>query len=152
MKSINAWIVAMLVSVPAFGAVEGSAGTSPFVSGFMILVGVGIATLWTFDLVSQRRVDSSNGLARTTDVETGQRMLPHLIAEYATAALLVAGGLGLLKAAPWSQSVSLVALGALAYTSLNSLGWVVSANDRLAYGVPLVVSLVGACVCLATLL
>ncbi len=42
-------------------------------------------------------------------------------------------------------------LGALAYTSLNSLGWVLADRTRHAYAVPMVVGLAGALIAMALL-
>ena len=46
----------------------------------------------------------------------------------------------------------MVALGALAYSSLNSLGWALAERARFAYAVPMVVGLVGALVSIGLLL
>jgi hypothetical protein len=120
---------------------------------FMLVMGIGIAGLWTVDIVRSPELDRSGGLLRTRD-RAGSVMLPHWIAEYGTAALLLVGGLGLVLGwAPgsWSWLVP-VALGALGYTSLNSLGWVLADRARLAYGVPMAVGLIGAIVALLLLL
>jgi hypothetical protein len=72
-------------------------------------------------------------------------LLPHWMAEYGTAALLLVGGLALLGVVPleWAWSVPL-ALGALACTSLDSLGWVLADRARLPYGLPMAIGLAGA--------
>jgi hypothetical protein len=68
--------------------------------------------------------------------------------------MLLVGGLGLLLGWPGGAWVWLVplGLGSLIYTSLNSLGWVLADRSRLAYGVPMVVGLVGGVVSVALLL
>lgn len=113
---------------------------------FMLVMGAGIAGIWTIDIVRSPEVDRSRGLLRARDRGTGSFLVPHWLAEYATAVLLAIGGLGLLLGwapGPWTWVVP-VALGALAYTSLNSLGWVLADRSRLAYGVPMAVGLGGA--------
>jgi hypothetical protein len=113
---------------------------------FMVVMGAGIAGLWTLDIVRSPEVDRRRGLLRARDRTSGSLLLPHWLAEYGTAALLLAGGAGLaarLAPGSWSWLVPL-ALGALAYTSLNSLGWVLADRSRAGYGVPMAVGLVGA--------
>lgn len=110
---------------------------------FMLMMAAGIAGVWTVDIVRSPEIDRSHGLLRARAVTEGTVLLPHWLAEYGTAALLATGGIGLLVAAPWAEPVSLFALGALIYTSLNSLGWVLSRSERRPYGVPMLIGLVG---------
>lgn len=70
--------------------------------------------------------------------------MPHWVAEYGTALTLLIGASGLLFDWNAGRSVALVALGGLAYTSVNSLGWVLADRSRLPYGVPMLAGLVGA--------
>jgi hypothetical protein len=119
---------------------------SPLVGVFMLVMGAGIAGIWTVDIVRSPEVDRSRGILRARDRSTGALLVPHWVAEYATALLLLAGGIGLvLGAAPsaWSWLVP-IGLGALAYTSLNSLGWVLADRSRAAYGIPMTIGLIGA--------
>ena len=122
------------------------------VPAFMVLAGLAIAATWTLDLVKQEKVASSEGFLRIRDRETGERVLPHLIAEYATAISLVSGAVGLAAGEAWGRAVSLIALGALMYTATNSLSWVVTEKGRWPYGIPMVISLIGALVSFAILL
>ncbi len=118
---------------------------------FMVVMGIGIAGMWTVDMTRSPEVDRTRGLLRARDRSNGSLLAPHWLAEYATATLLVIGGLGLLLAddsGPWTLAVP-VSLGALAYTSCNSLGWVLADRTRSAYGIPMAVGLVGAVVGLA---
>ncbi len=113
---------------------------------FMLVMGAGIAGIWTVDIVRSPQVDRTRGMLRARDRSTGSLLVPHWIAEYATALLLVAGGIGLVTAAApgaWSWLVP-IGLGALAYTSMNSLGWVLADRSRAAYGIPMAIGLVGA--------
>jgi hypothetical protein len=112
---------------------------------FLVVMGIGIAGIWTMDILGNPEIDRSRGLIHARD-RAGSVMLPHWIAEYATALLCLLGGLGLVlgwTSAAWSWIVA-IALGALSYTSLNSLAWVLADRTRLAYGIPMVIGLVGA--------
>ncbi len=117
------------------------------VAGLMTLMGVGIAAIWTMDIVAGEKVDLSNGVAKARDVD-GSLFLPHWIAEYTTAALLLTGGVALAVDADWAHAVAALAAGALFYTSVNSLGWALAEPERRAYAVPMaagvLVSLVAA--------
>jgi hypothetical protein len=120
---------------------------------FMVVMGIGITGIWTVDIVRNPAIDRSRGLLRARDA-TGSVMAPHWIAEYATALLCLIGGLGLVlgwTSSVWSWTVAL-ALGALAYTSLNSLSWVLADRSRLPYGVPMTIGLIGALVAIVLLL
>jgi hypothetical protein len=127
---------------------------SALVGLFMLVMGAGIAGIWTIDIVRNPEVDRTRGILRARDRSNGSLLVPHWIAEYATALLLLAGGLGLVMAtAPgaWSWLVP-IGLGALAYTSLNSLGWVLADRSRAAYGVPMAIGLIGAIASIGLLL
>ena len=120
---------------------------------FMIVMGAGIAALWTVDMFRNAGVDRSRGLLRAREAASGSLLLPHWLAEYGTAAMLIAGGLRLLlgwSAGGWTWLVA-VALGALAYTSLNSLGWALAEPSRAAYAVPMSFGLAGALVSIGLL-
>ena len=120
---------------------------------FMVVMGIGIAGIWTIDIIRNPEIDRSRGLVRARD-RAGSVMLPHWIAEYSTALLCVVGGSGLVlgwTTAPWSWIVP-VALGALGYTSLNSLSWVLADRSRLSYGIPMAIGLVGALIAILLLL
>ena len=119
---------------------------SLLVGAFMVVMGVGIAGIWTVDIVRSPQVDRTRGFLRARDRSSGSLLVPHWMAEYATALLLLAGGIGLVVGTapgPWTWLVP-VGLGALAYTSLNSLGWVLADRARAAYAVPMLIGLIGA--------
>ncbi|HYM83871.1 MAG TPA: hypothetical protein VEY67_06950 [Candidatus Dormibacteraeota bacterium] len=114
---------------------------------FMLVMAVGIAGIWTADIVRNPEIDRSRGLLRARDRDE-RVLVPHWIAEYGTSVLLLVGGLGLVLGWPsgaWSWTVPL-GLGALAYTSMNSLAWVLADRARMPYGVPMTVGFVGAVV------
>jgi hypothetical protein len=104
---------------------------------------VAIAGIWTRDIVSAQQLDTAEGRLRARDPQAGTVMLPHWIAEYATAAALLAGSAGLLIGTGWGKPLGMVALGALVYTSINSLGWVLADRIRTPYGVPMAAGAIG---------
>lgn len=127
---------------------------TPVVALFMVAMGAGIGTIWAIDMARSPEVDRTHGLLRARDASTRSLLVPHWLAEYGTAIVLVAGGLPLLLGAgagSWTWLIP-VGLGALAYTSLNSLGWALADGARVAYAVPMVIGLVGAIVSLVLLI
>jgi len=120
---------------------------------FMLVMAVGMAGMWTVDILRSPEIDRSRGLLRARD-RSGSVMVPHWIAEYGTAALLLVGGLGLLAgwgAGPWAWLVP-VGLGGLAYTGLNSQAWVLADRSRTVYGIPIGIGLVGAVLAIVLIL
>jgi len=123
---------------------------SLFVPVFMILLGSGIASIWAMDIIKGKFRDQGSFFNWLND--GGDKMWPHILAEYFTAAGLIAGGLALFTVKAWAVTFSLVFLGALSYTSLNSLGWVFAQRDRIGYGIPMMAGLAGAIVSIIILL
>lgn len=120
---------------------------------FMLVMAVGMAGMWTVDILRSPEIDRSRGLLRARD-RNGSVMVPHWLAEYGTAVLLLVGGLGLLLGWPagaWAWLVP-TGLGALAYTGMNSQAWVLADRSRAAYGIPIAVGFVGAVVSLVLIL
>jgi hypothetical protein len=111
-----------------------------------IVMGLGIAGIWSKDLLAGK-VDLSSGVWRSRDPDDGTLFWPHWLAEYGTAGLLVVGGIGIAAATEWSVPVAAGSLGALLYTSINSLGWAFARPERRVYAAPMmagvVVGLVG---------
>ena len=105
----------------------------------MVLMGLAIAGIWTRDILGGEVVDTSSGFFAAHDPDAGTLMWPHWVAEYTTAVVLVVGGIGLV--ADWSVARVLagLGLGALFYTSVNSLGWALASSDRRSYAAPMLV-------------
>ncbi len=83
----------------------------------LILIGLAIIAYWV-DFTY--RGNMPQGL---WTMENNQYIVFHQAAEYLMALLAIAGGLGLLAGRGWGMATSLVALGALLYTSINSLAY-----------------------------
>lgn len=92
------------------------------IATFMIVMGLAIAGIWTFDIVRGSHVDLSGKLLRARDSD-GSLMLPHWVAEFGTAAALLGGAVGLLVSTSWAVTLAAAAMGATWYTSTNALGW-----------------------------
>jgi hypothetical protein len=115
-------------------------------------MGLGMAAVWTRDIVVGARFDRADGRFRAREPGSGTLLLPHWIAEYATAGALVAGGVGLLADRTWGRAVALLSVGALLYTSVDSLGWALATDDRRPYAIPMTVGAVGGTVVAVLLL
>ncbi len=117
----------------------------------LIIMGLSIAVVWTWDIVRGERIDPSAGRLRAR--EAGESLLlPHWIAEYGTAVALITAGAGLIAGVGWGRTLAGVATGALAYTSINSLGWALAEPDRRIYGIPMAVGAVGSLLAVIALL
>ncbi len=110
----------------------------------LLITGIGIGTVWTLDLISQKNINMNGNIFRARDKGTNQVMWPHLLAEYGTAACAIVSAVGLYRNDPWAESMTLVTSGLMAYTSVNSMAWVVSEKGRFAYAVPMMVGLASA--------
>ena len=87
-----------------------------YVAVLSLAVGALMALWWMALLVTKR----------VPELREGQRgIVFHIAAEYLTAGLLMAGGVGLLAGADWAAVVSPAALGALLYTTVLSPGYMI---------------------------
>ena len=147
-------IVAILcvISGPVFSCECSDYIAFPFISAFMVLAGVALVGIWTLDLMKGNKYDKGNGLLKMREKTTGQILIPHLIAEYSTGLCLLAGAYGLHTGKPWGRDVALLGLGALIYTSINSLSWVLTEKERYVYGIPMLITLMGSGISLTFLL
>ncbi len=84
------------------------------IAGYSILVGVLMLGMWAY-LLSSRQVPELTG--RPWEITL------HLVAEFSTAALLIASGVALLVARGWPVVLSGVAMGMLLYTVVVSAGY-----------------------------
>jgi hypothetical protein len=85
-----------------------------FSAWYSIVVGVLILGQWGFFLA----------VGAVPELQTEPiRIAFHLAAEFATAICLLAGGVALLRGAPWAKNLALFAAGMLAYTTIVSPGY-----------------------------
>lgn len=96
-----------------------------FVCWFFIVVAVLMVGQWSFFLAAGAVPE-----LRTEPVRIGF----HLAAEFATAACLLAGGIGLLRGKAWGRPVGLFAAGMLAYTCMVSPGYFAQSGQWLLVG------------------
>jgi hypothetical protein len=115
----------------------------------LLITGVGIGTVWTLDLISQKNINLNGNIFRARDKGTNQVMWPHLLAEYGTAACAVVSAIGLYNNKPWANSMALVTSGLITYTSINSMAWVVSEKGRFSYAIPMMIGLASAGISIA---
>jgi hypothetical protein len=90
------------------------------VGWFQLLAGVAVLGLWTLLLLG----------GQVPEVQEGRvDIWFHVAAEVAMAVALVTAGLGVLRRAVWARGVSLLALGLLAYSAVNSPGYYAEQGD-----------------------
>ena len=118
---------------------------------FAGIMGAAMAGIWARDIASGVGYDVSEGWLHARETETEDLMIWHWLAEFGTAGLLMLGAFLLMFGAALAEPVMLVGLGALAYTSANSLGWSLARPDRRSYVYPMAIGLVGAVVSVAVL-
>lgn len=95
-------------------AVAGPRTHRRWVAWFELVVGVAIAGLWVALIVT----------AQVPEIPAGEiEIWFHLLAEFVTAGLLITAGLASLRAEGKARNRSLLALGALLYTTVNSAGY-----------------------------
>lgn len=89
-----------------------------FVVGLaLLLLGLAIVAYWV------RYVFAGNLAGGVFTVANGNYLAVHIAAEAVAALLAIVGGLGLLAARHWALATALAALGALLYTSINSMAY-----------------------------
>jgi hypothetical protein len=119
---------------------------------FAGVMGAAMAGIWARDIASGVGYDASQGFLHARENDTEDLMFWHWLAEFGTAGLLMLGALLLIVGAALATPVMLLALGALAYTSSNSLGWSLARPERRPYVYPMAIGLVGAVISAAALL
>jgi len=100
---IRIWIIPTFIFL-FLGIQQADAhGSEQGVACFMAVTGLGMSTIWTMDMVKADKIDVSNGYLFAKEQGSDSYLLPHWIAEYSTAGLLIAGGYGLYKDEPWAR-------------------------------------------------
>jgi hypothetical protein len=115
-------------------------------------MGAAMAGIWARDIASGVGYEVSEGWMHARENDTEDLMIWHWLAEFGTAGTLMLGALLLIVGAALAEPVMLLGLGALAYTSANSLGWSLARPDRRSYVFPMAIGLVGAVISAALLL
>ena len=119
---------------------------------FAGIMGAAMAGIWARDIASGVGYDATDGFLRAREVDTEDLMIWHWLAEFGTAGLLMLGAMLLVVGAALGEAVMLLGLGALGYTSANSLGWSLARPDRRSYVYPMGIGLIGAVISAALLL
>lgn len=120
------------------------------IPSFMIVMGAGMVGIWTVDIASGKFKNQGNFFQWQNDA--GDYMWTHITAEYITGISLITSGVSIFADKDWAVSLSLVSLGALAYTSLNNLGWTFVEKERYGYGVPMVIGSIGSIISITILI
>lgn len=107
-------------------------------AALLILIGSGMIIIWLMDILSGKFRSRGNFFQWT---EGEDRLWLHIFAEILTGTVLILSGIGWLLEWNNVQSLSLLGLGALIYSCINSSGWVVNKRSRLKYGIPIWISL-----------
>ena len=111
---------------------------------FAGVIGAAMAGIWARDIMSGHGFDAPHGLLRAREADSDDLMIWHWAAEFGAAFLLVGGAFLTLAGAALSEPILLLGMGALMYTSTNSLGWSLAAPERRPYVIPMAVGLIGA--------
>jgi hypothetical protein len=118
---------------------------------FAGIMGAAMAGIWARDIMSGHGYDAPHGLLRAREADSDDLMIWHWLAEFGTAVLLVVGAVLIVFGAALAEPVMFVGLGALLYTSTNSLGWSLAAPERAPYVYPMAIGMIGAIVSAAIL-
>jgi len=102
---------------------------------FLLVDGVAIFGIWGINLAGGAFAD---GLFVYRE---GNLPILHLAAEFLMAGAALAAGIALWAEARWGQGLALFALGTLAYSGINSLGWALH-NDP-TQAIPMGLTLLG---------
>lgn len=108
-----------------------------FTAWFCLIVGLFIFISWFFFLAT----------GQVPELATEPYAIAaHLLAEVATAVVLIVASVGLLRQRSWASPVALVGLGMLIYTVINSSGYFAELGDWppvLVFALLLLLALVG---------
>lgn len=108
------------------------------ISFFMLMIGCAMMILWIMEMFNNPEVDMSAGFFRAREKQSNNIFWFHIVAELITAVLLVASGIILVMRDENLYPVAYFALGALFYSSLNSMGWAFAYRERYNYAYPII--------------
>ncbi len=112
------------------------------ISFFLLMTGTSMIIIWIMDIGKNPEVDLSEGFFRAREKNSQNLFWFHIVAELITGLLLIASGIILLVGDTNSFPVAHFALGALFYSSLNSLGWAFAEKGRRNYAFPILSGLI----------
>jgi hypothetical protein len=111
------------------------------ISFFLLIVGSAMLIIWIADINNKPDIDFSEGFFRAREKQSGNIFCFHIIAETISSLSLIAGGLVLLSGSDTFMPVVYFSLGALFYSSVNSLGWAFAETQRKIYRLPMMLGL-----------
>lgn len=112
--------------------------STPLIAVPLIIIGTGMIAIWLMDILSGKFKSQGNFFQWT---EGEDRLWLHIMAEMLTGLILLGSGIAWLTGSPQAENLSLLGLGAVIYSCINSSGWVVHKRSRLKYGIPIWISL-----------
>ncbi len=111
-------------------------------SFFLIMCGASIIIIWIMNLRKNPDIDLSAGFFRAREKDSKNLFWFHIVAEFFTGLLLIVSGIIIISRNINSLPIVHFALGALFYSSLNSLGWAFAYRERYFYATPMTIGLV----------
>lgn len=121
------------------------------ISFMLLMTGISMIIIWIMDIGKNPDVDLSAGFFRAREKKSGNIFWYHIVAEVVTGILLIASGIILIIRDFNSFPVVYFALGALFYSSMNSMGWAFAEKERRRYAIPMITALLISVLSLITL-
>lgn len=112
--------------------------SSRIIPAILLIIGFGMLGIWAVDIAKGKFKSQGNFFKW---VEGENRLWPHILAEMLTGLLAVVCAIALFFDLSWAGNLSLVTLGAIIYSCINSSGWVIHKKERMSYGIPIWISL-----------
>ena len=126
---------------------------TPSISSFLMLVmGIAFIIIWIADINNNPEVDMSRGFFRAREKASNNIFWFHITAEILTGLLLIAGGTVIFLDIKELYPLVCFSVGALFYTSLNSLSWAFAEKHRYNYAWPMLAGLAVSVFILITLI
>ncbi|MBW1614084.1 MAG: hypothetical protein JRJ57_08950 [Deltaproteobacteria bacterium] len=112
------------------------------VSFLLLIIGIAMLVIWIADINNNPEIDFSKGFFKARGKASGELFCFHIIGEVLTGIMLILSGIIILYRTPEWMPCAYFSLGALFYTSLNSLGWAFARKERKRYGIPITAGLI----------
>ena len=107
----------------------------------LIMTGIAMIAIWIIDINDNPEVDMTNGFFHAREKHSNNIFWFHIVVEMITALLLIMGGIIIVIKAERLFPLVYLSLGALFYSSFNSLGWVLAYQNRRRYVYPIIAGL-----------